>query len=176
MLRYPRKSRNQFPAKPQKVRERKRCIQSTDISAFACDCSSTPSNPLGDKQSLFRYLMQAFCLESGALGRWPVIMSSSTAPSAPPPPLPPSPPPENNCHIAKGAGLSGRTNRRLEDIEAMAVRCAGNAANLGYRRNTDWAHAPDIFQVTTSGSQVCVQRTDRNAEWEMNLKIACEAV
>ena len=59
---------------------------------------------------------------------------------------------------------------------SRAVQCAGNAANLGYRRNTDWAHAPDNFQITTSGREVCAKRTDTDAAWAMNLKIACEAV
>ena len=54
------------------------------------------------------------------------------------------------------------------------VTCAAFAANLGYRLNAGaWG---DAFQITTSGSTVCVRRTDSHGGWGMHLSFSCTGV
>lgn len=58
------------------------------------------------------------------------------------------------------------------------VECLIGAADMGFRLNTLPAHMKQeekfTFDVTTSGTQVCVRRTDRDdSGWQQDLVIAC---
>merc|ERR1719174_507007 len=66
----------------------------------------------------------------------------------------------------------GRSGPNTRCVEApVPVKCDVDAGNFGKRLNNHGAR--DTWEITTSGTQVCARRTDRNQGWGMKLKIAC---
>ncbi|CAJ1341104.1 unnamed protein product [Effrenium voratum] len=58
-------------------------------------------------------------------------------------------------------------------VHAVDLICHEDAANPEHRINQD--PLPETFQVSVEGDDICVQRTDRNHSWDMDLRIACFA-
>ena len=66
---------------------------------------------------------------------------------------------------------SSHHNTKCVWVTSGTISCAAYAANSGYRRNNDpWG---DSFEVTTSGGNVCVRRTDHGGGWGLDLQISC---
>merc|ERR1719424_1804782 len=79
----------------------------------------------------------------------------------------PAPPAKVDVLIGKSQG------NKMCAQASVPVKCHVDAGNFGKRLNTDYRQARDTWEITTSGTEVCARRTDRNQGWGMWLKIGC---
>ncbi|CAJ1396897.1 unnamed protein product [Effrenium voratum] len=68
----------------------------------------------------------------------------------------------------------GEPNKKCVTVDAEDLFCHPDAANAGHRINTEIT-AEGTYSVSTSGQEICVERTDNAEPWTMNLRIICFA-
>lgn len=93
-----------------------------------------------------------------------------------PTPMPPTPPPTPQPTTWLPASVVVTIGQWTGDGRKKCVVQPHVVCNSSERVNTDFANAPDSFEISQEGEEgekVCAERVDKDSGWSMNLQVKC---